>query len=38
VKELKQDRMLQSPAPHAYREAELEFLKAALGIKGHGLL
>ncbi len=38
VKELERDRMFQSPAPHPYREAELEFLKAALGIKGHGLL
>jgi nitroreductase len=38
VDELKRDRMLQSPAPLPWREAELEYLKNALGLKGHGLL
>ncbi len=38
VEELKQDQMLQAQAPLPYREAELEFLKKALDIKGHGLL
>jgi nitroreductase len=38
VDELKRDRMLQDPAPVAWREAELEWLKNALGIKSHGLL
>ena len=38
VEELKQDQMLQAPAPLPYREAELEYLKKALDIKGHGLL
>ena len=38
VEELKRDRMLQDPAPVPWREAELEWLKSALGIKGHGLL
>lgn len=38
VAELERDQMLQRQAPLPYREAELEFLKAALGIKGHGLL
>ncbi len=38
VDELKRDRMLQDPAPAAWREAELEYLKNALDIKGHGLL
>jgi nitroreductase len=38
VDELKRDRMIQSPAPLPWREAELEYLKHALGIKGHGLL
>jgi len=38
VEELKRDRLLQQPAPLPWREAELEWLKSALGIKGHGLL
>lgn len=38
VKELKRDRMLQEPAPLPWREAELEYLKKALGLKGHGLI
>jgi nitroreductase len=38
VAELKNDKMLQDPAPLPWREAELEYLKNALGIKGHGLL
>jgi nitroreductase len=38
VAELKHDRMIQRPAPLPWREAELEYLKRALGIKGHGLL
>jgi len=38
VEELAQDGMLQDPAPLPWREAELEYLKNALGIKGHGLL
>ena len=38
VAELERDRMLQAPAPLPWREAELEYLKRALGIKGHGLL
>ncbi len=38
VDELKRDRMLQEPAPLPYREAELDFLKKALDVKGHGLL
>jgi len=38
VEELKKDKMLQDPAPMPWREAELEYLKNALGIKGHGLL
>lgn len=36
--ELKRDQMLQQPAPIPWREAELEWLKNALGIKSHGLL
>lgn len=35
---LERDGMLQDPAPLPWREAELEYLKHALGIKGHGLL
>ncbi|MCL4684165.1 nitroreductase family protein [Myxococcota bacterium] len=35
---LTRDAMLQDPAPLPWREAELEYLKHALGIKGHGLL
>jgi len=38
VAELQADRMLQDPAPLPWREAELEYLKNALGIKGHGLI
>ncbi len=38
IEGLKQDAMLQDPAPLPWREAELEYLKHALGIKGHGLL
>ncbi len=38
VAELERDGMLQDPAPLPWREAELEFLKNALGLKGHGLL
>ncbi len=38
IEELKQDQMLQQPAPIPWREAELEWLKNALGIKSHGLL
>jgi nitroreductase len=35
---LERDGMLQRPAPAPWREAELEYLKNALGLKGHGLL
>ena len=38
VEELKRDRMLQPAAPLPWREAELAYLKHALGLKGHGLL
>jgi nitroreductase len=38
VQELRRDHMLQDAAPTPWREAELEYLKNALGIKGHGLL
>jgi len=38
VEELKRDGMFQDPAPASWREAELEYLRKALGIKGHGLL
>jgi len=38
VEELKHDGMIQNPAPLPWREAELTYLKHALGIKGHGLL
>jgi nitroreductase len=38
VAELERDNMLQDPAPLPWREAELEYLKRALNIKGHGLL
>jgi hypothetical protein len=30
--------MIQDPAPTPWREQELEYLKNALGVKGHGLL
>ena len=38
VAELKHDRMIQESAPMPWREEELNYLKHALGIKGHGLL
>jgi nitroreductase len=38
VKELERDRLFQDPAPAPWREAELEYLRKALGLKGHGLL
>lgn len=38
VAELERDRMIQTPAPSPWREAELDWLKSALGVKGHGLL
>ncbi len=38
VAELKRDGMIQAPAPLPWREEELNYLKHALGIKGHGLL
>jgi nitroreductase len=38
VHELERDGLFQTPAPLPWREAELEYLKTALGIKGHGLL
>jgi nitroreductase len=38
VAELESDGMLQDPSPSEWREDELEFLKKALDIKGHGLI
>ncbi len=38
AEELERDRMFQEPAPLPWREAELEYLKHALGLKGHGML
>lgn len=38
VAELEADGMLQRPAPLPWREAELAYLKRALGLKGHGLI
>lgn len=38
VAELQADAMIQSPAPAPWREAELNYLKNALGIKGNGLI
>jgi nitroreductase len=38
VAELVEKGMIQEPAPADWREAELDFLQQALGIKGHGLL
>lgn len=38
VDELRSDRLLQDSAPLPWREAELDYLKNALGIKGHGLI
>ena len=38
VEELKRDGMIQEPAPLPWREAELEYLKRALALKGEGLI
>lgn len=38
VDELSRDKMFQAPAPLPWREAELEYLRKALGLKGNGLL
>jgi nitroreductase len=38
VDELRRDGMIQDAAPLPWREAELAYLKHALGLKGHGLL
>ncbi len=38
VEELREDAMIQNPAPVPWREAELEYLKVSLGIKGNGLI
>jgi len=38
LEELAADGMLQESAPNPWREAELAYLKNALGIQGHGLL
>lgn len=38
VAELTEDGMFTTPAPLPWREAELEWLKDALGLKGHGLI
>ncbi len=38
VEELREDGLFTEPAPLPWREAELEYLKNALGVKGHGLL
>jgi nitroreductase len=38
VEELKRDGMIQEGAPLPWREAELDYLQEALGLKGHGLL
>lgn len=38
VDELTSDGMFQAPAPATWREAELDYLKNALGIKGNGLI
>jgi len=38
VEELRRDKLFQEPAPLPWREAELDYLKVALGIKGHGLI
>ena len=38
VAELERDGLLQAAAPLQWREEELEYLKTALGLKGHGLL
>ncbi|MFQ5514461.1 MAG: nitroreductase family protein [Myxococcota bacterium] len=38
VEELERDGMIQDPAPLPWREEELEYLKRALDLEGHGLL
>ncbi|MCP4037279.1 MAG: hypothetical protein GY733_10110 [bacterium] len=38
VDELEADGMIQNQAPLPWREEELEYLKNALGVKGHGLI
>jgi hypothetical protein len=38
VDQLTDDKMFQAPAPLPWREAELEYLQKALGLKGNGLL
>ena len=38
VEELERDGMLQEPAPLPWREAELEYLRRALDLKGEGLV
>ncbi|HVN83254.1 MAG TPA: nitroreductase family protein [Candidatus Binatia bacterium] len=38
VRELRDDKMIQDAAPLPWREEELNYLKHALGIKGHGLI
>jgi len=38
VQELREDCMLQEQGPMPWREAELEYLKHSLGLKGHGLV
>ena len=38
VEELERDGMLQEPAPLPWREAELEYLRRALNLKGEGLV
>lgn len=35
---INEDGMIPTPAPAAWREAELEYLRNALGIKGNGLI
>ena len=38
VEELKRDGMIQAEAPLPWRDAELDYLQNALGLKGHGLV
>jgi hypothetical protein len=38
LKDLKETGMIQNPAPTPWREEELEYLKNALELKGHGLI
>jgi nitroreductase len=38
VEELRRDGMIQAPAPLPWREAELEYLRRALNLKGEGLI